>query len=101
MNNIHNHRLGFAAQRRSLNLFRPLCLEALEDRLALTIFTVTSLSDGPVELGDTTVSLRNAIEAANNDVAVFPGSPAGNGADEIRFKSGMSGTIVLNQGQLG
>src|SRR5262249_3049430 len=76
------------------NQHRPV-LEILEDRMLPTVFTVNSLLDGPVNLGDTTVTLRDAIEAANSDVAVSPGGPIGSGADEIRFLAGLGGTIPL------
>src|SRR5262245_9425513 len=84
-------------QRRTLRLL----LEPLEARLAPAILTVNSLADGPVNLADATVTLRDAIDATNNDVAVSPGGPVGESIDEIRFQAGLSGTINLNQGQLG
>jgi hypothetical protein len=59
---------------------------------------VGSLTDAPVNLADATVTLRDAIFAANNDVAVSPGGPIGSGTDEIQF--GVSGTIPLSQGEL-
>src|SRR5688500_11253381 len=56
----HNARLGHD---------RNAPIEALEPRLVLTILLVTSLADGPVNLNDTAVTLRDAIEAAKVDVA--------------------------------
>src|SRR5205809_618639 len=101
MTNSHRHGRGHARRKRFLQSHRPLSVEALEARLPLAILTVNSLADGPVNLTDATVTLRDAIEAANTDVAVSPGGPIGSGADEIRFQSNLSGTITLNQGQLG
>ena len=66
-----------------------------------TILTVNSLGDGPIDLTDGTVTLRDAIHAANNDLQVSPGGPTGSGAEEIQFEPSLSGTITLNQGQLG
>src|SRR5262249_5123984 len=81
---------------------RPYCrnqhrvlLEVLEDRTLPTLFLVNSLIDGPVNLGDATVTLRDAIEAANTDVAVSPGGSVGHGADEIQFARELRGTIRL------
>jgi CSLREA domain-containing protein len=79
----------------------PLHFEQLEARLALTLFTVTSLDDGPVDTGDAKVTLRDAINAANNDVPAFRGGPPGGVfADVIRFQSGLTGTIKLTEGLL-
>ncbi len=55
----------------------PYRFEQLEDRLALTTFTVNRLVDAAVNLGDSAVTLRDAISAAHNDVPAFPGGPAG------------------------
>jgi hypothetical protein len=79
---------------------RLLRVEPLEERLALAVITVNSLADGVVNLSDATVTLRDALEAANNNVQVSPGGPTGSGADEIRFQPGLSGVITLLQGQL-
>jgi hypothetical protein len=84
----------------SISRFRPLRIELLESRLAQAILTVNSLADGPVNFNDTTITLRDAIEAANANVAVSPNGPIGGTVDEIRFDVDLSGTIVLNQGQL-
>src|SRR5438552_2053093 len=89
-----------ASVRRKLEkFFRALDIEPLEARLALTILTVNSLADGPVDLTDATVTLRDALEAANTDVAVSPGGLSGSGPDEIRFQSTLSGIITLNPAQ--
>ena len=58
-----------------------LCLEQLEDRLAPAVLTVNSLQDLAVDLSDATVTLRDAIAAAETDAAVSPGGPSGSGAD--------------------
>jgi hypothetical protein len=79
---------------------RSLRAERLEDRLALTLLTVNSLADHAVNLTDGTVTLRDAIYAANNNRQVSPGGPSGSGADEIGFQPGLSGVITLHQGQL-
>ena len=88
-------------RRHFARFFRSLRIEPLEQRALLAILTVNSLADGPVNLTDGTVTLRDAIRAANNDLQVSPGGPTGSGADEIQFQSGLSGAITLNQGQLG
>jgi hypothetical protein len=62
-----------------------LALEALEDRLVPATLVVNSLADMAVNLSDATVTLRDAIYAAENDVAVAPGGTAGGGADVISF----------------
>src|SRR5256885_1077854 len=74
-------------------------VEALENRLLLTVLFVNSLSDAPVNLGDNTVTLRDAIQAANNDAAVTPSGPIASGADEIRFNISFvfPRTITLTQ----
>src|SRR5206468_1937965 len=74
-------------------------LELLENRTAPAVLTVNSLADAPVDLTDTTVTLRDAIYAANNDLPVSPGGPTASGADEIRFESGLTGTISLVKGE--
>lgn len=52
---------------------------------------VSTLDDGSVA-GECT--LRDAFEAANADASVA-GCPAGSGADDIVFESGLSGTLTL------
>lgn len=82
--------------------YRRPSFEGMEPRLALTIFTVTSLADGPADLRDNVVTLRDAIAAANNNVPAFPGGPAGSEllSDSIGFQAGLSGRITLTQGPL-
>src|SRR5262245_2360784 len=72
---------------------RPV-VESLEDRTApAVLFTVNSLDDGPVNLGDDALTLRDALFAANS-------------GDEIDFEPSLfataPGTITLDpsQGQL-
>ena len=70
---------------------RRLRLESLEARRLLAIFTVTNLDDAAVLMeGDAPGTLRQAIFDAN----------AVAGADEIVFAAGLSGTILLTEGQL-
>src|SRR5438552_1820469 len=70
---------------------RPL-LETLEDRTAPAIlFTVNSLADGPVNLSDSALTLRDALFAAQSgDVIDF----------EPSLFAGGPGTITLTQGEL-
>jgi hypothetical protein len=75
-------------------------IEALEARWAPALLVVNSLVDTAVDLTDATVTLRDAIHAANNDLRVAPGESSGSGADEIQFQSGLSGTIPLHSGEL-
>lgn len=81
---------------------RVITFEPLEPRLALTTFTVNSLIDAPANFSDNVVTLREAIGAANTNVAVQPGGPAGDSlfSDLIQFQPGLTGTITLTQGQL-
>ena len=51
--------------------------ETLEARQLLTAVTVNSFDDLPVDLSDGVITLRDAVHAANNDVAVSPGGPVG------------------------
>jgi len=72
--------------------------EHLEPRHLLTAVTVNSLDDLAVNLTDNVVTLRDAIFAANGDLAVSPGGPVGSGADTIVFDPALSGgTIALTQ----
>ncbi|MCA9101723.1 MAG: hypothetical protein KDA63_11260 [Planctomycetales bacterium] len=79
-----------------------IAFEELERRLALTTFTVNSLADGAFNNTDSIVTLRDAITAANDNVAAFPGGPFGeaNVEDVIEFEEGLTGVITLTQGQL-
>ena len=66
---------------------RCLCIEPLEDRRPLAVITVNSLLDNydpDAPSLDGSVTLREAILAANADAAVGD-APAGNGADELQF----------------
>src|SRR2546422_659015 len=53
----------------------PLGLQLLEERLVPTLLVVNSLNDAAVNLADTVVTLRDALDAANNDSQVSPGGP--------------------------
>ncbi|APZ95186.1 CSLREA domain protein [Fuerstiella marisgermanici] len=65
------------------------CVDALEDRTLLTLFTVTTLED-TVDADDGQTSLREAIAVANGTV----------GHDEIAFAPELHGTIHLVHGAL-
>jgi hypothetical protein len=80
-------------------------LEMLEDRVTPALFIVNSTADLPVDLTDAVVTLRDAITAANTNVAVSPGGPTGEAdGDIIRFDTatfgGAGGIIILTQGDL-
>ncbi len=66
--------------------------ETCENRALLSSITVTSLADNLDVDGQ--VTLREAIQAANTDLAV-DGSTAGSGADVITFRDGLTGTVNL------
>lgn len=73
-------------------------IEALEVRALLATIKVTSLADEVTD--DGAVTLREAIQAANDDTSV-DGSVAGSGADVIKFDPVLAGgTIQLAQGAL-
>ena len=77
---------------------RRLRCEPLEDRRMLSIITVDSLDDAPVNHADGNTTLRDAIALAA-DEASYPG------ADEIRFDASLGldttpGKIALGEGQL-
>ncbi len=62
---------------------------------------VNSAADGPVDLTDTVITLRDAIAAANDDVAVSPGGVVASGFDVIVFDDALNGqTITLTDGRL-
>src|SRR4029434_4192902 len=67
----------------------PFGFEPLENRALLAALTVNSLDDLAVDLSDDTVTLRDAIYAANQDLQVAPGGPTGAGADTIGFDPGI------------
>ena len=82
-----------------------LSFEQLEARNLLATLVVNSTADLPVDLTDSVVTLRDAIEASNNDVLVAPGGEIGNGADTITFDAsvftgGSSSLIRLNGTEL-
>ena len=69
--------------------------EELEDRTLLSTITVTSAADNTTVDGQ--ITLREAIQAANDDTSV-DGSTAGSGADEIVFDSGLAGSVITLAG---
>src|SRR5262249_25943727 len=78
-------------------------VEALEDRSVPTVLMVNSLQDLAVNLNDATVTLRDAIYAAEHDVADSPGGPAGSSADTITFDPALfaSGPQTINLTTIG
>lgn len=74
-----------AARRRAV---RPL-LEGLEDRTVPAVFTVNNLTD-VVDRGPATMSLREAVQAANASAA----------ADQVVFAEGLEGALILNAGRI-
>ncbi len=78
----------------------PCMVEHLEPRLLLSTYVVDSLAD--VVADDGTITLREAIEAANTNTVVFD-APAGDavGTDIIQFDPSLSGgTITLGGTEL-
>src|SRR2546426_6738887 len=84
---------GRQHRRPSRSVTHRLAPETLEGRtLPALLLTVNSLADGPVNLADSTFTLRDALfMAKSGDVIDF---------EPNLFSSG-PGTIKLNQGQLG
>src|SRR5947207_2345848 len=82
-------------RRRRRRFSLPLVADVCEDRCLLSTITVTSLADNLNVDGQ--VTLREAIQAANTNLAV-DGSMAGESTvqDTIAFQSGLVGTIALN-----
>ncbi|MCA9054042.1 MAG: right-handed parallel beta-helix repeat-containing protein, partial [Planctomycetaceae bacterium] len=78
---------------------QPFSFERLEDRTLLSTLTVTSLDDNTID-GDSFVTLREAIIAANTDGTTDNGE-SGSGADEIVFAAGLNGVILLDGATLG
>jgi len=71
----------------------PSCaIEALEPRLLLTTYSVDSLAD--VVADDGYVTLREALEAADTNTAVYDAPEGSTGEDTIQFS--LSGVIELN-----
>lgn len=69
-----------------------LCVEALEDRVTPTTYTVNTTSDAS-STPPGTLSLRNALSTANSEIKNNPGI-----SDTITFAANMAGkTIVLTQ----
>ncbi len=72
---------------------------ALEQRVLLAAITVNSLADN-ITAGDGLVTLREAIIAANTNVATDLGQTGAAGLDTIIFGSGLNGTINLTGGEM-
>jgi hypothetical protein len=86
-----------ARRQKRANHRKRLFAEPLEDRRLMATITVTSLTDGYLNdlAGDGETSLREAIQAANNNVSV-DGSVAGSaGLDTIVFEAGLNGTMYM------
>ena len=76
---------------------KQLSFDQLEARHLLATLVVNSTVDGPVNLNDSVVTLRDAIEAANNDALVAPGGETGSGTDTITFDTSVfSGAQTIN-----
>jgi hypothetical protein len=88
--------LKFGVRRRSQTkgvscFYRKLRFEKFEDRRVLATFTVTNTGDGVVTgPEDQPGTLRQAVFDAENTL----------GPDTIEFQSGLTGAILLTQGQL-
>ncbi len=86
----------------------PLLVQILEDRVTPATFVVNSTQDLAVDLTDAIVTLRDAITAANTNVAASVGATGGDitgeaDNDVIVFDSTVFGggaTITLSQGDL-
>ena len=72
---------------RHLNSTQIACAETLEDRTLLSTIRVNSLADNTTP-GDGLVTLREAIIAANDNVATDLGDSGEDGADTIVFEGG-------------
>ncbi len=75
---------------------QPRATQSLESRVLPAVIVVTSLADDNVV--DGSVTLREAIQAANLNISV-DGSNAGDGADKIVFAPGLGGRIDMLLGQ--
>ncbi len=75
-------------------------IESLESRALLANITVTTLADNTTA-GDNQVTLREAINVANNGGTTDTGTSVnGPNPDTITFAAGLTGTINLTLGQL-
>ena len=70
------------------------CLLCPSTALLAAVITVNSELDGAVNLTDNVVTLRDAVQAANNDLAVSPGGQVGSGADTIQFANTLVGSTI-------
>ncbi len=86
-----NRRRSLGRSRRAAQL-RTFDFEPLEDRALLAVLTVNSAADN-LTAGDGLVTLREAIIAANTDVATDLGD-TGSGADTIVFDPSLDGTPI-------
>ena len=71
-------------------------LNELESRITPTTLTVNSIGDN-ITAGDSLVTLREAIIAANGDTAIDTGA-VGSGKDTIDFAPTLSGQKIILQG---
>ena len=75
-------------------------IESLESRALLATITVTTLADNTTA-GDNQVTLREAVNVANNGGTTDTGTSVnGLASDTIVFAAGLTGTINLTLGQL-
>src|SRR6516164_9896129 len=87
---VWHQRARRAAGKGSSRSRRRPVLEALEDRMLLSTFTVTDLGDAGVGSG-LQGDLRYAINTANSNADL---------SNRIVFQPGLTGTITLTQGKL-
>ena len=97
-NTKRKKRESVSARRSKKNQIKT-AYDALEQRLPLTTFVVTSLGDDIAN--DNVVTLREAIEAANTNAVVGDVAAGEVDGDVIQFDPSLiDGTISLTQGQL-
>ena len=97
--NMRRKKRQQVSPRRSKNNGSNTNYNLLEQRLPLTTFVVTSLGD--VTADDGALTLREAIIAANTNVASGDAAAGEENGDIIRFDPSLAdGTINLTQGQL-